>query len=477
MAEFSRPDLCIIGAGALGIALALQARQLGASVVLADRGAPEPGDQPQRALRTAALSASAGFVGGLRRGASLGLGSVEAKISFKGIQERVSQVVLDRAVLDSKERLAALDIDVLSGHVQFVDPKMVQVGEAQLRPRHVIIATGGKPVVPEIPGLEDIAFFDTDSIYLNLRKLTHLLVIGGDAEAFVLAQAHRRLGSEVTLVPQGGILPGHDAESVDLLLQALEAEGLKIIRDGTVRAIQPRAQGTGVMLAHDNGTSETLDVSHVLVSMGRVADIGGIGAEKARLRPVPGGVANYAAGSLGQTSNRMVRVVGAAAGIEQWHQALAHGRAVVESVIVGGTRQKVPVQPRLVMTEPALAQIGMLPGMDGKAKPSRVLVRANFSENDKARAMGLGHGSARIVASADGQVLGASVIGPDAGELAGVLALAMGKRVTLADMADLAVPHPSLMGMLVTLGENYLALRPVSSWTAQARKLRRMLPW
>src|SRR5690606_32465336 len=117
-------------------------------------------------------------------------------------------------------------------------------------------------------------------------------------------------------------------------------------------------QGTGALVQTRDGQEQALDVSHVLVAAGRRPDFSGLDLENAKLRALKGQETHFASGSMGQTSNRFVRVVGHAAGIAQWHQALVHGRAVIDSLLLGPSRRPLPIKPLLVMTEPALAQIG-----------------------------------------------------------------------------------------------------------------------
>jgi len=474
MAELSRPDLCIVGAGALAIALARHARRLGASVVVADRGRPEAGDAAEAQRRLSALAASAGLAQALRDGERLGLANSEPRIVHKVIAARAGAVAESSAVLESLEHLAAQGIHVVRGEVRFPDQRSVAVGDLQLRPRHIVLATGGVPRLPALPGLDEIDHFTADSIASNSRKLTHLLVLGGGPEAVALAQIQRRLGAAVTLVPQGPLLPGFDPEAVAILLQALRAEGATIL-DGAAEAVLPRAQGTGIVVAGADGEQTTLDVSHVLVAMGRVPDVAGLDLEKLRLRAAPGS-GSVSTGGLGRTANRAVRAVGVAAGVEAWPQALAHGRASLEAALLGAPLRRLGVEPLLVLTAPALAQIGRVPAEGQKPGGVAGVVRASFAENAAAQAGGVAFGMAKAALDARGRIVGASVVGPGAGEIAAMLALAMERGIALADLASLALPHPSLMGVVAALAESAAADRPVSPWVARQRALRRLLP-
>ena len=465
-----------MGAGALGIALAQHARRLGAQVTLVDRGAPEPGDGPQRAMRLAALAASASRAAAIRQAAAVGVAGAEPKISMRTVQERAQDLAAEHGVLDSRERLSALGIEVLSGKTRFVDGATLAVGEVQVRPQAFVLAVGGATVVPAIDGLDPAGYFTPDSILENARKLTHLLVIGGDTEGLALAQVFARLGSDVTLVPQGAALAGFDIETSSILTQALAEDGVRVIDGGMVEAIQPRSQGIGASVVLPDGDGrEALDVSHLLVCAGRQASMAELGPEAARLRSLRGQPRQFAVGALGQTSNGRIRAVGAAAGIEQWPHALGHGRAVIEALVLGAARRRPGYEPRLVQTEPALAQIGRWPAETKKLAAGHAVLRAGLSDNVKALAEGRSRGLAKVLVNPKGQVVAASLVGPEAGELAGVLALAMDNHLPLSQLAALSAPHPSLLEMLVGLGENQSATETVSPFARRVGAARRWL--
>lgn len=456
------PDLCIIGAGTLGIDLALYARRLGASVVLADRDRPEPGDAAHQALRMASLVQSAKRAQDMRRAPELGVGASDFKLSAKQVAERATRLVENRLRATSPEILTAQGVTVMRGAVSFVDGRSVLVGDITIKPGRVIIAIGGAPAVPDIPGLGDIDVLTVDSILENQRKLTHLVIIGSDNAALEQAQLQRRLGAAVTLVPHGPLLPEFDPEAVSLLLTAFADEGISVRSGARIVAIKRRSQGIGIEIEIEGGEREVLDASHVLISAGRKVDLGELDIAKARLKP-------------GATSSRTIRPVGIAAGHDDWSAARAHGRTVVDALLGRGrTNAAFPV-PRLVETEPAIAQIGPLLPNTSKARAGDTILRENMAENDRAAAMGSDRGLVKVTLDGKGQIQRATIVDPFAAELAGTLALAMNRKVGLADLADLPLPRPSLFEVFSRLGENYLAARNVSTKGQGGRTLRRRL--
>ncbi|WP_035097872.1 NAD(P)/FAD-dependent oxidoreductase [Devosia sp. LC5] len=474
MADLQNPDICIIGAGALGIALALRARRLGAGVLLINRGAEEAGDPAQGRLVAATFAASAARAQAMRTAGVLGLAHAEPKPNFKAIGEHAKTLAANTAPRDAKERLIALGIDYRTGQPVFTGRQTLKLGDATLRPRHVILATGAKPILPAIPGLDEIAYFTPDTIAGNSRKLSHLVVIGGDAGAIELAQAYHRLGAMVTLVP-GEILPGFDREQVVILLRQLAQEGLEIAEDAVVSAILPRRQGTGVEITHADGTTHGLDASHVLVAMGRLPDLAGLGLERAKVRFDKARPQFLQLNPDGHTTNTRISAVGGAAGQNQPHAALRYGAIIIDRLFgTGASRLDSKSIPSFTQTEPGLASIGLIEG-ERPLPEGTLVLRASFAENDMARALGQTHGAAKLLASGNGKILGASIIGPGAGEVIAMLALAMERGMPVGALAELVLPHPSLAAVLTQLGEAFLATRLPGAWEKRSQALRKLL--
>jgi pyruvate/2-oxoglutarate dehydrogenase complex dihydrolipoamide dehydrogenase (E3) component len=475
MADLQNPDICIIGAGALGIALAMRAKRLGASVLLVDRGAEEPGDPAQGRLITATFAASAARAQAMRSAGALGLAHAEPKPNFKAIGEHAKALAASTAPRDAKERLIALGIDYRTGQPVFTGRQTLKLGDAVLRPRHVILATGAKPIVPAIPGLNEIAYFTPDTIAGNSRKLSHLVVIGGDASAIELAQAYHRLGATVTLVPQGEILPGFDREQVTILLRQLSQEGLEIAEGAMASAILPRRQGTGVEVTHADGSVHSLDASHVLVAMGRQPDLAGLGLEQAKVRFNKTQPQFLQLNPDGRTTNTRISAVGGAAGQDQPHAAARYGAIIIDRLFgSGASRLDGHAIPSFIQTEPGLASIGLVEG-ERPLPEGTLVLRASFAENDMARALGHAHGAAKLIASRNGKILGASIVGPGAGEVIAMLALAMERAMPVSALAELVLPHPSLAAVLTQLGEAFLATRQMGTWEKRSQALRKLL--
>lgn len=476
MADIARPDLCIVGAGMLGTALAHHAKRLDADVVLVDREWAEETRGPGDAVALSGLRHVAATIHAFREASRLGLGVSEPKVRLKSIQEMLEKLSSEWAPQVDHARLVAAGIGVQPGPVRFLDHATLQSGETRLKPRQIILAPSAMADVPPVPGLDQVDFFTVDTLLRNTRKLTHLLVIGGDSEAVALAQIYRRLGSDVTLVPQGDVLPGLDRETVAILLSVLAEDGVRVLDGGVVSEIQPRSQGIGAVVDMPSGTTENLDLSHILVCGPRRAELTGLDLEKARLRLSKSAISSLEMGPLGRTSNRLVRVVGIAAGIEQWHEALAHGRAVVDSVLLGSAKAPESAATRLVLTEPGLAQFGMLPASGSAMRADAHLLRFNMAENAEALALRRSTGLVKVLVDRRGMVLAASAVGAGATDIVSILVMAREQGIALDRLAHLAVPFPSLLAVVTQLGQDFAGQRPASPWIGRRRAIRRLWP-
>lgn len=474
MADIIKPDLCVIGAGALGIGLALEARQRGLAVVLVKHPGADRLDPAQAALRRAAFLASAARAQAIRTAGMVGLDNAEPKPNFRAIAEHAAAVADAAAPDDADERLVALGVTVLSGKASFADRQTLRCGEATIRARQFALATGAQPTIPALPGLDKVAFFTPDSIADNIRKLSHLVVIGATPEALELAQAYRRLGSAVTIVPQGGLLPGFDPELVAVLLRALREEGVTIRDDAEVTAIVPRSQGTGITLRVADG-EESLDVSHILVAMGRVPELDDTLLGALKLRRDRQRSDHLLLGPDGQTSNGRVSAIGGAAGEHQPHLAARQASLLVERLLgAGNGRLNLLHVPRFVSTQPALAQVGL--DSTHVLRPGQLVLRANLAETDAAQAIGSRSGAVRLIANRGGAIIGAGAVGPGAAEIVALLALAMARGLPLGELRQLALPGASPAAALVDLASQHLAQQPRTSWTQRLPAIGRRRP-
>lgn len=478
MADILKPDLCVIGAGAAGLSVAERASRFGASVVLVERAEMGGMRLNTACLPSSTLAASARLADRMRRAGRFGLTPVDPRPSFKAIAESIEATTEDIAPVFSVEHVRALGAQVLEGEARFVGRRTVSVGDQLVRARRFVIATGSRSVIPDIPGLADIAYFTTDTIFANARKLTHLVIIGGGPSGLEIAQAYARLGSQVTVIEQDRALSTFDRGFVDIVLRHLRADGVDVRELTHVSEIQPRSQGIGIVITSAEGTASSLDVSHVLVAAGRRPALDGLDLDKAgighdgrdgRLRIGPGL----------RTSNRRIYILGDAAGAQfNSHGADYQARSVVLSALFGLPLRSRPERvPRCVFTSPEIAEVGLtVAELERSHRRNWRIVRVGFDASDRLLVEREPLTSAHMIVDGAGRVLGAGIAGGQAREIITLFSLAVARRLNVADLADLVVAYPSESAIVSQLVAQYLREAPPRPWMQRWRQLVRRLP-
>jgi pyruvate/2-oxoglutarate dehydrogenase complex dihydrolipoamide dehydrogenase (E3) component len=454
MADILTPDLCVIGAGPGGLAVAEAAATFGASVVLVERGklgglSLNSGSVPAKALLAAAAQAQS-----LRTANGFGITIEEPRINTRRMHDHLDQVITGLAPRDSEARMKALGIEILKAEARFVDQRTLSAGETLIRARRFVLATGAKSVLPAIPALETVPYFTTETIFDNTRKLTHLVVIGAGPIGLEIAQAYRRLGSTVTVIETGLPLAKSDPELAEIALRRMREEGVDIRENTAVTAIQARSMGIGVAIKSGDA-EQLLDASHILVAAGRLPSLDGLDLEKAGIRRSKADNAQLQLTPGLRTTNRRVFAVGDVAGTAQSaHLAALQGERVAANVLFGRpVRLNPELVPHVTYSDPEIAEIGLTEAAAKAKHKSGVLVtRWSFAENDRARADRNGFGTAKLITDDKGRILGAGVVGNGAGELIALFSLAMSRGLSARHLMEFVAPYPAYAEIARRLG-------------------------
>jgi pyruvate/2-oxoglutarate dehydrogenase complex dihydrolipoamide dehydrogenase (E3) component len=448
-------DVCVIGAGSGGLTVAAGASQMGASVALIERGQMggdclNYGCVPSKALLAAARAAQA-----MRRADRLGLERHDPRVDFARVMAHVQGVIGAIAPHDSQERFEGLGVRVIRAEARFTGPDTVAAGGETVKARRFVIATGSSPLVPPIPGLDQVPYLTNETLFANTARPAHLLVIGGGPIGLEMAQAHRRLGAAVTVVEKLTLLPKDDPELVDAVRARLLAEGVALLEGCELRGADATPSGVAVTVARDGG-EVTLAGSHLLLALGRRPNVAGLNLEAA-------GVAHTAQGivtdSRLRTSNRRIYAVGDVTGRFPFtHIAGYHAGIVLRNVLF---RLPAKVDERAVpwvtYTDPELAQVGLSEAAARRRGGAVTVLRWPFHENDRAQAERETEGFAKAVVDRRGRVLGAAIVGAHAGELIQPWCLAVARGMKIGALAQAILPYP-------TLGE--ASKRLATSWYA-----------
>ncbi|HRJ69993.1 MAG TPA: FAD-dependent oxidoreductase [Beijerinckiaceae bacterium] len=435
-------DICIIGAGAAGLSVAATTGLLGVPTVLIERGRMggdclNSGCVPSKALIAAARAAH-----DIRTAGRFGIKAQPPIIERKRLMAHVQEVIDSIAPTDSVARYRALGVEVIEADARFVDARTVVAGERSVRARRFVIATGAGPAIPPIPGLADVPFLTNETVFALDETPRRLVIIGGGPIGVELAQAHRRLGSEVTIIEADTLLGREDPELADVIRMALRRDGVRLLEGARVTRVQAVSSGVTLDL-EGQGAPEMLNASHLLVAIGRRPRLDGLGLEAAGIAFDPRGI-TVDAGL--KTSNRRVYAIGDCAGGPQF----THVASYQAGLVVRNALFRLPVKadyaavPRVTYTDPELAAVG-LSEAQARAEQTGVMVyRWPFAEVDRARAERETAGLIKAVVSRKGVVLGAAIAGPKAGELLAPWTLAVRTGMKIGAMADAIMPYPSL---------------------------------
>lgn len=452
MADLLDPDLCVVGGGPAGIAVAEAARALEASVVLVEAAETGGASLYSAAMPARAAAAAARLAQDIRGGGSFGIETGEPRINFGKFHDHLSGVVSAVSVSDSIARLEALGVGVMRGTGRFADARTLEVDGQPVRARHFVLATGSLPSIPAIEGLGEIDYLTSDTLFELTARPAHLIVIGGGPTGVELAQTYRRLGCEVSLIETANLLSREDPEFVEILLRRLSEEGVATYIGASVGAMQKKG---GAISVFANGAEGEIEVSgsHVLVATGRKPNVEALNLDAAGVKLF---AARIAAGPDMRTANPKIFAIGDLAGDAHFaHTARYQARLVAENALSGARRRIDPfLIPRVTFTDPELAQIGLTEWEARRHyRGGFEVLRADYSGNDRARAERRGEGLLKVLVDSGGQLIGAGAIGPQAGDLIGFFAFAIANRLGLDAFAKTVLPYPSLNEIAADLAQ------------------------
>jgi pyruvate/2-oxoglutarate dehydrogenase complex dihydrolipoamide dehydrogenase (E3) component len=435
-------DICVIGAGSGGLAVATAAAAFGRKVVLVEKNKMGGGGLNVGSIPSKALLATAKRAHAMRTAAPFGIASVEPQIDYRAVQQHVRNVISAIAPQDSVERFTGLGVRVILGAARFLDKRTVLAGDYRITARRFVIATGSSPDVPPIPGLERTPYLTNETIFEADRKLPHLIVIGGGPIGLELAQAHLRLGSRVTVLEAARALGRDDPEAVAVALSALRAEGIDIREGAKVERVESMAGFVRVYVSTLNGI-ETVDGSHLLIATGRTPNLSDLNLPAAGIKFGKQGISvNRGL----RTSNRRVYAIGDVAGGPHFSHVSSYQAEIVlrRALFWQPAKVDTTILPWITFTDPELAHVGLTEDQARAAKHKLNVLRASFAENDRAQAEGETTGHIKVVTNAEGRVLGATIVGPNASELIQIWALAVAQRLDIKALASYVAPYPTL---------------------------------
>lgn len=455
-AGWQKPDhfdynLLVIGGGSAGLVSAYIAAAVKAKVALIEKDQMGGDCLNTGCIPSKALIRSAKAADTLRHANRYGLESVPVKGSFKTIMERVQSVIRKVEPHDSPERYEQLGVECIAGEASFVSPWELKVrlndgGTKRLTARSIVVATGGKPAVPPIPGLADMQPLTSDNLWQLREQPKRLLVLGGGPIGSEMAHAFARLGSQVTQVERGDrLLPREDVEVSELMLKQFEADGVDV-RLNHSAAEFCLEDGEKVVYCDQNGERVRIAFDQALVAVGRAANTENLGLDRIGVETLPNDTVPAEADMSLRYPN--VFACGDVAGPYQFTHAAAHQAwyAAVNGLFGQFKRFRVDyrVMPWVTFTTPEVARVGL---SEAEAKEKGVdyeVTRYDLDDLDRAIAESDRAGFIKVLTPpGKDKILGAVVVGTHGAEILAEFTLAMKHGLGLNKLLGTIHPYPT----------------------------------
>jgi dihydrolipoamide dehydrogenase len=437
-------DLVVIGGGTGGLIVTSVAAQLGLKVTLIERRDKLGGDclhtgcVPSKTLIHAAKVASL-----IRRASEFGLKAVEAEIDLARVSDHVQSVINQIQPHDDPGRFESFGAEVLFGHASFTDTHTIEVNGQAIQGRRFVIASGSSPFIPPIPGLDEVPYLSNENVF-SLRKLPpRLAVLGGGAIGVEMAQAFARLGSKVTIIERlPHLLHREDEDIIDVLAVELKRQGIEILTSISAEHVSKSGDEYLIQCDCDNDRNITVAADALLVAVGRQPNVDGMGLDTAGVEYSNTGIE---VDRRLRTSAKHIFACGDVTGHYQFtHMAEYQAGIVISNAIFRYPKKtNYRVVPWVIYSDPELARVGIT---EQQAKEQGIAVdvlRFPFRDIDRALTEVETTGEMKLI-SRRGKILGATILGPHAGELIHEIVLAMQTGLKIADISATIHAYPTL---------------------------------
>ncbi|NEQ44208.1 MAG: FAD-dependent oxidoreductase [Leptolyngbya sp. SIOISBB] len=435
-------DLVIIGGGSAGLVAASAGAQLNAKVALIEKEPRLGGDclhygcVPSKSLIHAARVAH-----DVRNAAIYGIEATIHDIRLREALGHVHRVIDTIQVHDSTERFESLGVEVIYGEGQFTDRQTFEVNGRQLKARAYLIATGGRPGLPPINGLKEAGYLTNVNVFNIEQRPNALAVIGAGPIGCELGQAFARLGSQVTMIAsRNHILPKEEPDAAQVVQAQMESEGIRVLTETRAQEVLVE-NGQKVIVTK---TGDRIVVDEILVAAGRVPNVETLNLQAAG---VDVGKEGILVNAKLQTTNPKIYAAGDVIGGYQFtHVAGYEGAVAMQNALVFPTKKAdYRVIPWATFTEPELARVGLTEEQARKRYGDDLMVlRHDFDHVDRALAEGAGIGFAKFIIRKNGEILGAHIVGPAAGELIHEVVLAMSYKLKVGALKSIIHVYPTL---------------------------------
>jgi len=450
--KFSKPksfdyNLVVIGAGAAGLVSSLIAAAVKAKVALIEEHKMGGDCLNTGCVPSKALIASAKLISYTKRAKEFGFESASIDFNFARVMERIQSIIKKIAPHDSVERFTGLGVDCIQGRAKIVSPFEVKVNDKVLTTKNIIVATGAKPMIPDLPGLDQINYLTSDNIW-DIRTLPeNLVVLGAGPIGCELAQGFSRLGSKVTLVQRGSqIMKREDLDAAQIILDRFESEGVKVLLNHSAKAIEILGEEKKLVCDHD-GKQVRVAFDEILIALGRTPNVKGFGLEELGVDLVRN--RHIETNEFLQTNFPNIYCSGDVHGRFQFTHTAAHEAWYASVNALFGRFKKFRVDyntiPWATYTDPEVARVGLneadakLVGIDYE------MVKYGIDDLDRAIADSEDHGFVKVLTvPGKDKILGVTIVGNHAADVIAEFVLAMKHGIGLNKILGTIHIYPTM---------------------------------
>lgn len=441
-------NLLVIGAGSAGLVSAYIAATVKAKVMLVEKASMggdclNTGCVPSKALIRAAKS-----VNDIQTASQFGVQVGSPTVDFTKVMARVQEVIADIEPHDSIERFTNLGVDCVQGNARLLSPWQVDIDGRVVSAEKIIVATGASPIVPAIPGIDEVEPLTSENLWQLQQLPERLLIMGGGAIGCELAQAFHRLGAQVTLVEgMSQLLPREDTDIVARLTQQLTDEGVRVLTDYSVTSFNQQASGHNAVLSRSAANQVNVEFDRVLVAVGRRANTAEFGLQELGIELNADGT--VAVDRYLGTSCPTIFACGDVAGPYQLTHAAGHQAWFAGVNALFGQFKKFAVDykvmPQTIYTDPQLARVGLNQREAAEQGIEVEVTEYDLADLDRAITDGNANGVVKVLtAPGSDRILGATILGPEAGELLTEFVTAMKFNLGLNKILATIHSYPTL---------------------------------
>jgi dihydrolipoamide dehydrogenase len=452
LAGYARPksfdyNLVVIGAGSAGLVTAYIAAAVKAKVALIEKHKMGGDCLNTGCVPSKALIRSAKMLSYARRAEEFGFNSAAIEFDFATVMERVRTVIQKIEPNDSVERYTKLGVECITGEAKITSPFTVEVNGRTLTTRKIVVATGARPFVPPIPGLDQVNFLTSDTVWETRELPERLVILGGGPIGCELAQTFCRLGSAVTqveMMPQ--IMGGEDADVAGLIQEKLESEGVRVLTGHRAKAVKIE-NDSKILICDHNGGDVEVGFDAILVAVGRAANISGFGLEELGVELTPR--KTLQADAFLKTSIPTIYCAGDVVGPYQFTHAAAHQAWFASVNALFGNIKSFKIDykalPWTTYTDPEVARVG-LNETDAKEKNiDYELTRYDIGDLDRAIADSEDHGFIKVLTKPKtDKILGVTIVGAHAGDIMAEYVLAVRHGLGLNKILSTVHTYPTM---------------------------------